>query len=72
VLWNWFVTPVFNIQSPSLPIIAGMTLLTGLLTIKVSDLNGVEDFQESFQKVLGLALAPWVTLASAWVVLQFT
>jgi hypothetical protein len=71
VLWNWFVTPVFNIQSPSLPIIAGMSLLVALLTFRASNLNNSEDSQEGFQKVLGLALAPWATLASAWIVLQF-
>ena len=35
-LWYWFVTPVFGLSVPSLPLLYGLTLVASFLTHQIS------------------------------------
>jgi len=74
VLWGWFVQPIFNVPSLSIPLAIGFSMVVGFLTKQPSSTSGSKDKEISSliaEVIVYSILYPLFTLFFGWVVLQF-
>lgn len=74
ILWEWFIIPIFNVSSLSIPMAIGFSLVIGFLTKKSSsdENNKNKEISTLVGEVIEYSiLYPLFTLALAWVVVQF-
>ena len=69
VLWEWFVTPTFNIRPLNIPESIGLALLLSLSCKNIdSDSNEKSDFAKS---VFITLVRPTLALLTGWIVTLF-
>ena len=62
IMWEWFVSPAFGLEAPSVAAIAGLLYLFAMITSRRVDLDKV-DIQKEIAHGL---ISPWVYLALAF------
>ena len=70
ILWGWFMCPYFGLEPLTMPYAIGIALVIGMLTQSASELKD-QYKEEAWKRMVGLALAPFVTLLIGWIALQF-
>lgn len=76
MLWQWFITPVFNVLPPSIPIMIGLGLFMRFYAnpIKFEEIQQTKEEKENkqpFQKMTTIVLAKLMILALGFVVSKF-
>lgn len=78
ILWDWFVTSVFDVPSLNVPIAIGLSIVIGYLTASTPDLDKKtesksegEFVQSVCTSVMYSFLRPLIILGVGWIVLQF-
>ncbi len=66
-LWGWFITPLFGIPVPPLPMVAGLSMVAKFLTH--SQQSTYQDHKTNWESDLVMGLvAPWLTLFVGWLI----
>lgn len=60
-LWTWFVTPIFGIETPALPLLFGLSLIVSLMTHQTQP-NCTKDKDKENLHNLGVFASPFFTL----------
>ena len=72
ILWRWFVERQFGIATPRLPVVAGLSLIIGLLTYRSAAINTGAKYKATWATVSVDALfIPVLTLGIGWAWAQF-
>lgn len=74
ILWEWFVQPIFNVPSLSVPLAIGFSMVVGFLTKQSTNNSDSKNKEIStlVAEVIGYSiLYPLFTLLLGWVVFQF-
>lgn len=67
VLWGWFVTPLFGIPVPPLPMMAGLSTIVHYVTNHGT--TTYEDHKTNWGSNLTIGLlAPWIVLFVGWLI----
>ena len=73
ILWEWFIAPVFNLPSLSLPLAIGLALVISYLTYQNIDCKPKEsdDGDAVIKLVMVMVLRPLLVLFFGWVIHLF-
>ncbi len=72
VLWNWFVSPVFDLPNLTIIQAIGISLITGYITSNPSQSSNDKDATEKMiSNVVHAFAAPILYVGIGWVILQF-
>ena len=67
ILWGWFITPLFGMPAPPMPLLAGLFLTVGYLTKGNS--TRYKNHDEDTPYVATVAIAgPWLVLLFGWLI----
>jgi hypothetical protein len=61
-LWDWFVLPVYEVVAPPLWNVAGMFLIVGLVTMRMTN-----EKHDPWESMLLSAMAPAMILFFGWI-----
>lgn len=72
VLWGWFVTPIFGITAPTIPMAIGFSLVVGMFSSSSSSSDKEKSTGQIIGSIIGVAIfRPAFAVFMGWVILSF-
>ena len=68
IMWGWFITHEYGVNSPSIPVIIGFIFLFGIATYKHKRDRKPDVSPETFFIALSV---PWLAVGMSWVATLF-